>query len=68
MREDTIWRDDGTVKWILQEIDLHEISVTTFPAYEATGVQARKAEVAQHQERQLEQRKNQLKVRLRKWH
>ena len=40
--EDADWRDDGTVKWTLKEIDLHEVSVVTFPAYEATGIQARK--------------------------
>lgn len=68
IREETDWRDDGTVKWTLKEIDLHEVSVVTFPAYEATGVQARKAEVEQHKQRQIEQRKNELKVRLQKWH
>lgn len=67
IREETDWRDDGTVKWTLKEIDLHEVSVVTFPAYEATGVQARKAEVEQHKQRQIEQRKNELKVRLQKW-
>lgn len=66
--ESTEWRDDGTVKWTINEIDLHEVSVCTFPAYEATGVQARKAEIAQHNDRQLQQRKHQLKERLSKWH
>ncbi len=64
VREETDWRDDGTVKWTIREIDLHEVSVVTFPAYADTGVQARKAEVAQHRERQLEQRKHNLKARL----
>jgi len=67
IREEVDWRDDGTVKWTLKEIDLHEVSVVTFPAYEATGVQARKAEVEQHKQRQIEKRKNELKARLRKW-
>lgn len=70
LREETDWRDDGTVKWIIQEIDLHEVSVVTFPAYQATGVQARKAEVAQYRERQRQQhiqaRKNELKARLKR--
>jgi HK97 family phage prohead protease len=66
IREETDWRDDGTVKWIIKEIDLHEVSVVTFPAYEATGVQARQAEVAQHRARQLQHRKNELKARLKK--
>lgn len=65
--ESTEWRDDGTVKWTIQKIDLHEVSCCTFPAYEQTGIQAREAEVMQHKSRQLEQRKNNLKERLRKY-
>src|SRR5690554_266451 len=64
--EETDWRDDGTVKWTITGIDLHEVSVCTFPAYEETGVQARKAEVEQHRQRLLEARKNKLKERLKK--
>lgn len=64
--EQTEWRDDGTVKWTITEIDLHEVSVCTFPQYEETGVQARKAEVTQHQERQMQKRKHDLKERLKK--
>lgn len=64
--EETEWREDGTVKWRLKKIDLHEVSVVTFPAYEQTGVQARKAEVEQHRQRQLEVKKNQMKERLKK--
>lgn len=63
--EETEFRDDGTVKWRLTEVDLHEVSIVTFPAYEATAVQARKKQVEQYQQRKLEQRKNQLKERLR---
>ncbi|MBB6677517.1 HK97 family phage prohead protease [Cohnella lubricantis] len=66
VREETDWRDDGTVKWTVMELDLHEVSVVTFPAYEDTGVQARQAEVAQHRARQMEQRKQNLKARLKK--
>ncbi|MFE1630750.1 HK97 family phage prohead protease [Brevibacillus reuszeri] len=62
--ENTEWREDGSVKWTITEIDLHEVSVCTFPAYEDTGVQARKAELTQHRKRQLQQRKHQLKERL----
>lgn len=64
LNEETDFRDDGTVKWRLKEIDLHEVSVVTFPAYEATGVQARMQEVQQHEKRKIEQRKNKLKERL----
>lgn len=68
LAEETEWREDGTVKWTITDIDLHEVSVCTFPAYEETGVQARQAEVEQHKGRQLEQRKNNLKERLKAWH
>lgn len=66
LEEETEWRDDGSVKWTIKKIDLHEISVCTFPAYEETGVQARQAEVTQHKEKQLEVRKAKLKERLNK--
>lgn len=66
LQEDTQFRDDGTVKWTIRKVDLHEVSVCTFPAYAATGVQARKAEVEQHKERQMQQRKKQLKERVKR--
>lgn len=64
LNEESDWREDGTVKWIIKEADLHEVSVVTFPAYEDTGVQARKAEVKQHEKRKMDHKKNQLKERL----
>lgn len=68
LAEETDWREDGTVKWTITKIDLHEVSVCTFPAYEETGVQARHDEVSQHKEKQLEVRKHKLKERFQKWH
>jgi len=65
--EETEWKDDGTVKWTITEVDLHEVSICTFPAYEETGVQARHAEVEQHKGKQLEQRKTKLKARLKNY-
>lgn len=38
-------RDDGITVFHLQRVKLYEVSVCTFPAYEDTGVQARRAEV-----------------------
>lgn len=64
--EETEWRDDGSVKWTITEVDLHEVSVCTFPAYEDTGVQARHDEIEQHKEKQLQVRKANLKERLKK--
>lgn len=64
LNEETDYRDDGTIKWTIKEIDLHEVSICTFPAYEETSIQARKKEVKQHEQRQLEVRKQKLKERL----
>lgn len=62
--EETKWNDDGTVLWRLNEIDLHEVSICTFPQYEQTGVQARTAEYQQHKDKVLETRKQKAKERL----
>ncbi|GEM02504.1 hypothetical protein SAMN05421839_10613 [Halolactibacillus halophilus] len=64
INEETDFRDDGTVKWTLKEIDLHEVSVVTFPAYADTGVQARKRDYEDIQKRKLETKKNNLKERV----
>ena len=59
-------RDDGTVKFILKKIDLHEVSPVTFPAYPTTSIQAREKDLEEYKQRQLEVRKNKLKERLKK--
>ncbi|HEM4055194.1 TPA: HK97 family phage prohead protease [Streptococcus suis] len=64
VEESTEFREDGTVKWTIEKIDLHEVSIVTFPAYEATGVQARKRDFENLQNRTLEVRKQQLKEKL----
>ena len=61
LNEEMDCRDDGTIEWTLKEIDLHEVSVCTFPAYADTAVQARHNEVEQHKKRMFEQKK--MKVR-----
>ena len=64
MKEDTEWRDDGTVKWTIRKVDLHEVSVCTFPAYEDTGVQARRRQVDQHREKQMQQWRHNITKKL----
>jgi len=64
LKEETDWKDDGTVKWVIKEVKLYEVSPCTFPAYEQTGISARKAEVEQHKERQLEIKKKELRERI----
>lgn len=64
INEETINRDDGTVKFILKEIDLHEVSPCTFPAYPTTAIQARKKDYSNYKQRQLDAKKSKLKERL----
>lgn len=61
-------REDGSVLWTIEEVDLHEVSVVTFPQYEDTSVQARKADYENLITRKLETRKSILKARVSKWH
>jgi HK97 family phage prohead protease len=70
VREETDWRDDGTVLWTIMEVDLHEVSVVTFPQYEETsaqaGVRERRVEVNEFKAKQLAHRKHMLKERMKK--
>lgn len=40
--EETEFQDDGSVHWTIKAVKLYEVSICTFPAYEATSVDARK--------------------------
>lgn len=66
VREDTEWREDGSVKWTIREVDLHEVSVVTFPAYEDTGVAARQKQVEQHRNRLLQAKRQKIIERVKK--
>ena len=55
---------DGGYRWRIKDIDLHEISVVTFPAYENTSVQAREQQVKEIETRKLQQKKSELQKRL----
>lgn len=51
--ETVVFNDDGTVHWTIIRVDpLYEVSVVTFPAYEATSVSARKRDLDTIKERQ----------------
>ena len=43
-KEDTEIREDGSVHWTIRDVDLWEVSICTFPAYEETNISARSAE------------------------
>ncbi len=65
-------REDGSVLWKLQKVKLYEVSVVTFPAYEDTGVQARKQQYGEIRLRQREAWQKQMRDRLKgaknRWH
>lgn len=64
VKEEEEWREDGTVEWTLKEVDVHEVTVCTFPAYEETGVSARSQSIENYKKRQLAVRKNEIKEKL----
>lgn len=64
LEEGAEYRDDGTTVWHLKRVKLYEVSVCTFPAYEATVVQARKAELEHVRQRKLEEWRAQALARL----
>lgn len=53
-------RDDGMTVWHIQRVKLYEVSVCTFPAYEATEVNARQKELEDINKRKLEMWKSEM--------
>ena len=53
-------RADGTTKWTITEIELFEVSIVTFPAYQDTSVEARSEQMKQLEKRNLQTRKAKL--------
>lgn len=51
VRENTEIHEDGSVHWTIEEVELYEVSVVTFPAYEDTAVTARKRDFAEIESR-----------------
>lgn len=62
--EETDFRDDGSVHWTITEADLHEVSVCTFPAYEATAVSARKHDLDEIKKRSAEKWRSEMLSKL----
>ena len=57
-------RSDGSQLYTLTDVDLFEVSVCTFPAYEATGVQARAKQIKERKKEKLEDWKKKAKERI----
>ena len=64
LNEEMIQNSDGTVKFIIKSINLCEVSVVTFPAYQETAVEARSKQIEDAQKRTLQARKDKLKEKL----
>lgn len=64
VREESDFRDDGTVHFTIREVTLYEVSVVTFPAYAETSVSARKQDVAEIQKRRIDAWKVTTRARL----
>ena len=64
LNEEMIQNSDGTVKFIIKSINLYEVSVVTFPAYQETAVEARSKQIEDAQKRTLQARKDELKEKV----
>ena len=62
--EDTEVNDDGSVHWTLKEVNLHEVSACTFPAYKDTNISARAKERDDLKARKLSAWKKRMKEAL----
>lgn len=57
-------RADGSAHWTLKDVDLFEVSVVTFPAYESTSVSARKKDLEEVNKRKVDILKRGLLAKL----
>lgn len=64
--EETEFRDDGSIHWTIRKVNLFEVSVVTFPAYEETSVSARKADLEAIQKRKAEKWRAEMSAKLNK--
>ncbi|WP_305178079.1 HK97 family phage prohead protease [Faecalibaculum rodentium] len=64
IQEETCDHKDDRTHWTIKALDLYEVSVCTFPAYEATSVSARGDDIRKDKARQLQIWKEKEKKRL----
>lgn len=53
-KQDTEFREDGSIHWTIRDVKLWEVSMCTFPAYEETNISARAKERDEIKRRSLE--------------
>ena len=64
--EEFVENPDGSVRWIIKDVVLYEVSVCTFPAYAETSVEARKNDPDTIRRREGELWKTKMKERINK--
>lgn len=64
--EETRWKDNGDMDFIIKKVRLHEVSVVTFPAYLETNVSARSAQADALRKSRLDAKRTALLERLRR--
>ena len=64
IEQSTDYREDGPSVWHLHKVKLWEVSVVTFPAYEDTQVEARKAEINDIKRRKAEKWRADMKTKI----
>ena len=54
IKEDTDFREDGSIHWTIREVVLYEVSCCTFPAYEETSISCRTKQAEEIKKRNSE--------------
>lgn len=62
--EETTYREDGSIHWLIKAVKLYEVSVCTFPAYKETNLTARSAQRDDLEKRRNQAWKEEMKRRL----
>lgn len=68
LSEETDFRDDGSVHWTIKDVKLYEVSCCTFPAYEATSINARKRDYEELRAKQTDAWRAKMLNRLKEEH
>ena len=62
--EETEFRDDGSIHWTIRKVNLFEVSVVTFPAYEETAVSTREADLEELRKRRADKWRAEMRAKL----
>ena len=65
-KQEAEWKADDSVHWTLLAVNLFEVSIVTFPAYEDTSVEARKRDFEDLKAKRIEAMREDLRRKLKK--